>query len=200
MKLTSREAKEILENARDKTESNGWIDHSICVGNSAGKIAEALNKNGYDLDIDKAITLGYVHDIGKMVGPFRGHVMNGYKYMKEQGYDDDYCNICLTHSYLNNDVNCTAGGIPDEIPFRTEFIKNHEYTLYEKIINLCDLMCPQNGKVYTIDKRLIDIIIRREAWPNTQYHVKETYKLKAYFDELLGYNLYNLFPEIKDNL
>lgn len=26
-------------------ESDGWIDHSICVGDSAGKIAEALNKN-----------------------------------------------------------------------------------------------------------------------------------------------------------
>lgn len=70
----------------------------------------------------------------------------------------------------------------------------------EKIINLCDLMCPQGRKVVTIDKRLIDIIIRRGTYTNTQYHVKETYKLKAYFDELLGYNLYNLFSEIKENL
>ena len=176
MKLTSIEARKILENARRKAESTGWIDHSICVGDSAGRIAEALNKKGYDLDIDKAITLGYIHDIGKMVGPFHGHVMNGYEYMKNQGYDEEYCNICLTHSYLNNDINCTAGGIPDDIPFRTNFIKNHEYTLYEKIINLCDLIS------------------------NTQYHIKETYKLKEYFDNLLGYNLYDLFPEIKDNL
>lgn len=198
MKLTSKEARKILENARSKTESDGWIDYSICVGDSAGRIAEALNKNGYDLNVDKAITLGYIHDIGKMVGPFHGHVMNGYEYMKKQGYDEDYCNICLTHSYLNNDVNCTAGGIPDDIPFRTNFIKNHEYTLYEKIINLCDLMC--TPKVYTIDKRLIDIMIRRGAYSNTQYHIKETYKLKEYFDNLLGYNLYDLFPEIKDNL
>ena len=198
MKLTSKEARKILENARSKTESDRWIDHSICVGDSAGRIAEALNKNGYDLNVDKVITLGYIHDIGKMVGPFHGHVMNGYEYMKKQGYDEDYCNICLTHSYLNNDVNCTAGGIPDDIPFRTNFIKNHEYTLYEKIINLCDLMC--TPKVYTIDKRLIDIMIRRGAYSNTQYHIKETYKLKEYFDNLLGYNLYDLFPEIKDNL
>ena len=33
-----------------------------------------------------------------------------------------------------------------------------------------------------------------------EYHIKETYKLKEYFDNLLGYNLYDLFPEIKDNL
>lgn len=46
----------------------------------------------------------------------------------------------------------------------------------------------------------IDIMIRRGAYTNTQYHIKETYKLKEYFDRLLGYNLYDLFPEIKDNL
>ena len=35
---------------------------------------------------------------------------------------------------------------------------------------------------------------------STYEHIKETYKLKEYFDNLLGYNLYDLFPEIKDNL
>ena len=202
MKLTSIEARKILENARSKAESTGWIEHSICVGDSAGRIAEALKKKGYDLDIDKAITLGYIHDIGKMVGPFHEHVMNGYEYMKKQGYDEEYCNICLTHSYLNNDVVCTAGGVlnPEKDPFITEFVKKHKYSIEEKIINLCDLMCPPGGKVYTIDKRLIDLILRRGAHDNTQYHVTEAYKLKTYFDNLLGYNLYDLFPEIKDNL
>ena len=195
MKLTVEKAREMLEEARGKIPDDHWINHSICVGNSAGKIAEKLN-----LDVDYAKTLGYIHDIGKSVGEFKEHVMNGYKYIKELGYDDEYANICLTHSYLNNDVYCTAGGIPRDIPFRTEFVKNHEYTIYEKIINLCDLMCPQGGGVFTIDKRLIDIMIRRGAYSNTQYHIKETYKLKKYFDELLGYNLYDLFPEIKDNL
>ena len=151
-----------------------------------------------NLDVDKVITLGYIHDIGKKAGEFHGHVMNGYNYLKELGYDEEYCNICLTHSYLNNDVMCTAGGIPNDIPFRTEFIKIHEYTIYEKIINLCDLMC--TTKVFTIDKRLIDLMIRRGAYSNTKYHIKETYKLKEYFDSLLGYNLYDLFPEIKENL
>lgn len=93
---------------------------------------------------------------------------------------------------------CTGGGIPSNIPFRSKFIKDHNYTIYEKIINLCDLMC--TSKVNTVDKRLIDIITRRGAHSNTQYHVIETYKLKKYFDELLEYNLYDLFPEIKNNL
>lgn len=163
MKLTSKKAKELLEIERKSATDDRWINHCLCVGDSAGIIAKAL---------------------------------------KEKGYDEEYANICLTHSYLNNDLICTAGGVPnpDNNPFLANFIKNHTYTMEEKLINLCDLMCPQGGKVFTIDKRLIDIMIRRGAYSNTQYHVKETYKLKEYFDNLLGYNLYDLFPEIKGNL
>lgn len=193
MKLTVEKAKEMLENARGKTPDDHWIDHSICVGNSAGKIAEALH-----IDVNYAKTLGYIHDIGKLVGDFNHHVMNGYYYIKELGYDDEYANICLTHSYLNNDINCTGGGIPRDIPFRTEFIKKHEYTIYEKIINLCDLMCTDVNM--TVDKRLIDIMSRRGAYENTQYHIKEVYKLKQYIDHQLGFNVYDLFPQIKENL
>lgn len=193
MKLTVEKAREMLEEARKKASDDKWINHSICVGNSAGKIAEKLN-----LDVDYAKILGYIHDIGRSVGDGKDHVMQGYNYLKELGYDDEYANICLTHSYLNNDVYCTAGGIPRDIPFRTEFIKNHEYTIYEKIINLCDLMC--TDIIMTADKRLIDLIIRKGAHENTQYHIKETYKLKQYIDEQLGFNVYDLFPSIKDNL
>ena len=202
MKLTSKEARNILVQERANAKKDMWIEHCICVGDTAGIIAKALVEKGIDVDVDKTIALGYIHDIGKYNGESHGHVMRGYEYLKNKGYDDEYCNICLTHSYLNNDIICTAGGVPDvnANPFLTDFIKNYEYTIEEKLINLCDLMCPQGGKVFTIDKRLIDIMIRRGAYSNTQYHIKETYKLKEYFDDLLGYNLYDLFPEIKNNL
>ena len=202
MKLTKKEARTLLEIERKNTADDRWIKHCISVGDSAGRIAKALCEKGINVDMDKAITLGYLHDIGKYNGESHGHVMRGYEYLKSKGYDDEYANICLTHSYLNNDIVCTAGGVPNpkDNPFLTNFIKNHEYTIEEKIINLCDLMCPQGNKVFTIDKRLIDIMIRRGAYSNTQYHIKETYKLKEYFDNLLGCNLYDLFPEIKENL
>lgn len=202
MKLTSKEALKLLESEELNEMEKRCIEHCISVGNAAGRIANALVNKGIDIDVDKTITLGYIHDIGKYSGESHGHVMRGYKFLKEKGYDDEYCNICLTHSYLNNDIVCTAGGVPDinQNPFLTDFIKNHKYSIEEKVINLCDLMCPQTNRVFTIDKRLIDIMIRRGAYSNTQYHIKEIYKLKEYFDNLLGYNLYNLFPEIKENL
>ena len=193
MKLTSEKALEMLNDAKGKTITDLWITHSICVANTASIIAKELN-----LDVDYAKTLGYIHDYGKAIGDFSKHDINGFNYLKDLGYDEEYYSICLTHGYLNNDVMCTAGGIPEDIPFRTEYIKTHEYSIYEKLICLCDLMCTQ--EVIGIDKRLIDIIIRYGAYSNTQYQVMETYKLKEYFDNLLGYNLYKLFPDIEKYL
>ncbi len=201
MNLTSSEALAMIKECEKDVEDKRWISHSINVGNSARVIANALKEKGFDVDIELAKTLGYIHDIGRYNGESQGHIMRGYNYLKEKGFDEKYCNICLTHSYLNNDIRCTAGKCPNpkDNPILDEFIKNYIYTLEEKIINLCDLMCTQDA-VFTIDKRMVDLITRKGAYETTQYHVIETVKLKKYFDDLLGYNLYDLFPEIKENL
>lgn len=190
MKLTSNDALKLLDEAEKTTSDLGWIKHSKCVGETAGIIAQKLK-----LDVDKAMALGYIHDIGKRTGDFKNHIMNGYYYLKELGYDDEYCNICLTHSYLNNDYICTAGGIPTDIPFRTEFIKNHKYTIYEKIINLCDLMCTRKRMI--LEQRLIKVMLRRGCYENTIYHIKEAQKLKKEIDEMLGCSVYSLFDDIE---
>lgn len=194
MEVTLKQAEEWLEEAKKHSDNHGWIDHSIYVGNTASVIAEHLG-----LDSNKAKVLGYIHDIGKSVGEIRSHVMNGYHYLKEQGYDLEYANISLVHSYLNNDINCTAGGYPTDIPFRTEFIKNHEYTIYEKIICLCDLLCTSKG-VTILEKRLIDVMLRKGVHNNTVYHIEQSKKLKQEIDDMLGYNLYSLFRDIYKNL
>ena len=190
MKLTKDKALELLEDAKKTTLDEGWIIHSLCVGETAGVIAQKLG-----LDVEKAITLGYIHDIGKRNKNTIGHVLNGYEFLKGLGYEEEYCNICLTHSYLNNDYLCTAGGIPKDIPFRTKFIKEHEYTIYEKIINLCDLMCKQNRM--TLEKRLIDIMVRKGVAENTVYHINEAEKLKEEIEKMMGCSVYSLFNDIE---
>jgi putative nucleotidyltransferase with HDIG domain len=201
MKLTSDEALKLLNADRGKLEHDGWIEHQICVGNTAGTIATALG-----LDEDFAKTLGYIHDIGKRY-EIHGdgaliHGIKGYEYIKELGYDEKYAGICILHSYLNNDIDCLSGDRTNRngiaFDFQKDYVENHTYTDYEKIINLCDLMCTQ--KTLTMEKRLIDLLLRHGVFETTQYHLKEAYKLKEYFDSLLGYNLYDLFPEIKENL
>ena len=207
MKLTSEEAREMLEEIRKKVEDDRWITHSLTVGDSAGRIAKALVDKGYSVDVDKAITLGYLHDIGKSFkyehdGVF-SHAIYGYNYIKLLGYDEEYAGICIKHSFLNNDIDCLANDRDeaDKLNPNYEFVKEYikkNYTIYEKIINLCDLMCTE--KVLTVDKRMIDLLYRHGVFAKTHYHIEQTIKLKEYFDNLLGYNLYDLFPEIKENL
>ena len=200
--MTSKEALKLIEQERGKTKNDKWIDHSICVGNTAGVIAKAL-----DLDDDYAKTLGYIHDIGKKFKSENHdalpHAVNGYNYLKELGYSDKYAGVCLKHSFLNNDIDCLANNAneTDKSNPNYEFVKNYiqkEYSIYEKIINLADLMC--TTKILTLDKRMIDLLLRHGVYAKTQYHIKQAVKLKEYFDDLLGYNLYDLLPEIKENL
>lgn len=196
MKLTSDEALKLLDNSRGLAEDDNWITHCICVGNSAGKIAQKLN-----LDEDFAKTLGYIHDIGKRDGYDHKikHEIRGYDYIIKLGYDKEYASICITHSFLNNDINCVAGGVPSKDIYKYDFMKKyvekHEYTIYEKIINLCDLMCKYNNM--TLEKRIIEIMLRRGCHENTVYHITQAQKLKREIDNLLGCSVYALFDNIE---
>ena len=63
MILNIHEALNLLNSCKDPNKNNDWIKHSICVGDTAAKIAKALN-----LDENYVKTLGYIHDIGKKFG------------------------------------------------------------------------------------------------------------------------------------
>lgn len=195
MNLTSKEALKLLEEAQ-KLNPGRWINHSKKVGEAAARIADKLH-----LDSDKARAMGYIHDIGKRFGKKAVHTVEGYEFIKSLSYDLEYANICLTHSYLNNDINCTAGGYPSPkykgYEFRKKFIQNHKYTIYDKIINICDLFC--TNEFVTIDRRLLDVYTRLGVYDNTVYHIKETTELKRELENKMGCGLYSLFPEIVEN-
>ena len=194
MEINSKKAYEILMNGKNINPTGSWVEHSIRVGQAAERIAKKIG-----IDSDKAAAMGYLHDIGKIYGePYSQHVVKGYEYLKSMGISDEYANICLTHSYLNNDINCTAGGTPDKdsykYQFRKDFIENHQYNIYDKIIECCDLFC--TAQFMTMDERLIEIMIRKGAHDNTVYHITYAQKLKKELEEKMGCNLYSLFPEI----
>ena len=100
MKLTSEKALALLNEARKVAKDDHWIEHSICVGNTASIIAKALN-----LDEDKAKALGYIHDIGGPTANFyhpacKKQVDKGVCTHRECiGYDAQYKPI-----YKNNDI------------------------------------------------------------------------------------------------
>ena len=114
MEINPKKAYEILMNGKNINPTGTWVEHSIRVGQAAERIAKKIG-----IDSDKAAAMGYLHDIGKIYGePYSQHIVKGYEYLKSMGISDEYANICLTHSYLNNDINCTAGGIPDKDSYK----------------------------------------------------------------------------------
>lgn len=197
---TKSDITKLLDQAGQVPKNRSWVQHSYGVGDSAGRIATALNAKGQDLDVEKVTKLGYLHDIGKTFDPWVLHPLNGYKYLRDLGYDDEYCQICLSHSFVNNDPFCMFSDFmqPERDHEVIEFIQSHTFTPEEKIVALCDMM--YGTEMWSLDKRIIDVISRHGTGPKTAERILESFKLKRHIDDLLGHNLYDLFPEIKNNL
>lgn len=201
-KLTSNKAYLLLTSDSIKERDdffkpeNKWILHSAYVGMAARRIAFKLN-----LDYDLAASLGYIHDIGRKFN-HNNHPIEGYNYLSKLGYLNE-ARICLTHSFIDNDINLTAGGGPKDsktYEFINDFLINNPVNIYDNIVQLCDLFCLENGFT-TIEKRILDITNRKGIFDNSKEHLIKAIELKERIEELLGYSIYCLFPEInKDDL
>lgn len=199
MKLTSKEALQLLKSGVVKTddelqeERNKWVLHSICVGDSARIIAHALG-----IDEDYAAALGYIHDIGRKISHPR-HVIEGYHYMLESGYPEE-ASICLTHSFINNNIHLVAGGevkAGDTRDFIEGYLNNRDLSLYDNIIQMCDLLCLPTG-ITTLERRLLDIYSRKGIHSNTLAHYENALRLKSKLESLLGCSLYSLFDTLSE--
>lgn len=198
-KLTPNDAynlliKDIIEETNDlNKDENRWIKHSLYVGIGARRIAKKLN-----LDENLAEVLGYIHDIGRKIDHFN-HPIEGYHYMLNLGYKY-YANICLTHSFIDNDITLTAGGGPkrkERYEYINSFLQKNPPTIYDNIIQLCDLFCLETGFT-TIENRLLDITLRKGVFDNSFLHYQKTIELKEKIESLMNCNLYDLFKEIKE--
>ena len=132
-RLTPDKAFELLLDGMDSERFARVINHSRYVGILAGRIAEKAGADG-----EYAVCLGFLHDVGRKIDT-KNHAIAGYRYLLQNGYTD-YADICLTHSFLNNDIDCICACLMSrdakEFEFIKEFVKNHKNTLYDKIIQI----------------------------------------------------------------
>lgn len=187
--------KGVINNSSDLAKpENRWVKHCLYVGIGAGKIAAKLG-----LDSDYAQALGYVHDIGRKIS-HPNHTIAGYKYMIKEGYPEE-ARSCLTHSFIDNNIYYTAGGIPegqDRFEYLNSYLQSTELTIYDNIVQMCDLFCLETGFT-TIEKRLLDITRRKGVFENSQLHFEKTMELKDRLEKMMGCSLYELFPEISQD-
>lgn len=198
-KLTSKHAFELLiedvinSDSDYQKKENRWIWHCIYVGKGAKRIAAALG-----LDADYAEALGYIHDIGRKIR-HQTHPTEGYYYMKERGFEKE-AGICLTHSFIDNDISLTAGEGPsgEVYEFLNSYLHQNSPSIYDNIIQLCDLFCLSDGFT-TIERRLLDVTERKGITDNSQKHYEGVKELQKRIEEKLGCSLYELFPEISES-
>lgn len=190
MKLPTILVAEKLLNEAEIQNSGVWIGHSKTAAFCAKEIAERCD----NLDADTAFVFGLLHDIGRREGiTDMRHIIDGYHFMTSLGYDD-CARICLTHSFPYKDINsyngkndCTA----KETEFIKTFIENTEYNDYDRLIQLCDALALPDGATY-IEKRLVDVVIRRGFNDLTIPKWKAFLDLKDYFDKKTGTDIYQL--------
>lgn len=190
MKLPTIIEAEKLLNEAEQRNPGAWVSHSKTVAFCAKAIAERCN----NIDSDTAYVFAVLHDIGRREGVTdMRHIIDGNNFMTSFGYDD-CARICLTHSFPYKDIrsyngqnDCTA----EETEFIKSFLENTDYDDYDKLIQLCDALALPDGATY-IEKRLVDVVMRRGFNDLTIPKWKSFFGLKEYFDKKTGTDIYKL--------
>ncbi len=185
---TKIEAIELLKTA-EKNNPGAWVQHSYAVANCAQKIAAKCNMNE-----DKAYILGLLHDIGRNFGVKHiAHVFDGHKFMSELGYDE-VARICLTHSFSTKNINEYSGNfdLPQkDIQYITTLLENIVFDNYDKLIQLCDSLA--GTEVVDMKERMNDVKRRYGKFAQNKWDMN--LKLKEYFENLCGENIYVITTE-----
>ena len=197
MKIPSLEEAQRLLAEAEILNPGPWIAHSIYVAEAAKHIAD-LHPN---LDGDVAYILGYLHDIGRREGiTDLRHILDGYKFLHNLGYIYS-ARICMTHSFIVQDLKYMAGRLDcteEEIDFISDYISKITFDEYDRLIQLCDALALPSGFTL-IEKRLIDVGIRRGVNNFAIPRWKAYLDLEKYFSRQIGRPIYSVLPNVVEN-
>lgn len=190
MQLTLKKAYAYLVWANTQN-AGRWIAHSYCVGKAAGLLAGQID----GMDKERAESYGFLHDIGRAFGEMKmDHVFKGYYFLLDEGYEDA-ARICLTHSFPLKDIKSVTGqwdSSQQDYDFLEQYLQDTEYTLYDKLIQLCDIVGETEGFI-VMEKRMIDIMMRYGIdSDNMLPRWQKLFKIKEEIEVLMGTAVENI--------
>lgn len=190
MILPSIQEAEALLHEAEQRNPGPWVDHSLTAARCASAIARACG----DMDTDKAYVLGLLHDIGRREGVTDlRHAVDGWRYLSDLGYHDA-ARICLTHSFPITVLESYQGKndcSPEEVSFFRQFLAEVPYDEYDRLIQLCDAIALPEGPTF-IEKRLIDVALRRGVNDYTVPKWRAFLEIKAAYERRAGTSLERL--------
>ena len=187
-----------------KSNPTPWAIHSKYAAKAARIIAYEYNKKSSNkkLDEDNSYIFGLLHDIGRYTGiSAERHLIDGYKYCINYGWEK-MAQICITHAFMIQDVNTAIGKFDmseDDYNFIKNFVANAVYDDYDLLIQLCDCLALPSG-FCLLEKRFVDAALRYGTFPQSALRWKRVFEIKEYFEKTIGTSIYNLLPNIKDNI
>lgn len=194
--LTIKQAREELKIAV-RSNPGPWEQHSESTAENARRIAEKVP----GMEPTKAYVLGLLHDIGRRAGVTGMlHLIDGYDYMMSLN-QPEVATICLTHSFAAKNVEYFEGKhdcTNEQKQFIADFLENHEYDDYDKLIQLCDAVSLPEGACI-MEKRFVDVALRHGVQDYTTKRWRAYLELKKYFDALCGCDVYTLLPGVYEN-
>ena len=187
--------KKIYTETGSSIDATHWWEHSHNVAIVAETLGEKLN-----LDSEKCYVMGLLHDIG---GGLAGkqkiirHTILGYKIMKENNIDEKIARIAITHLFILQDGSHLKQQYinfeKNEQEFIENYLKNIEYTDYDKLIQISDLI--SGREITTIELRLFNVFSRHNIIENVKF-VSKIKELKEYFESKIGGSIYKPFKDI----
>ncbi|MDR3599854.1 MAG: HD domain-containing protein [Desulfosporosinus sp.] len=190
-----QQAKALLDEAQ-ALNPGIWVNHSIYVA----KAARLISARCPSMDETVAYILGLLHDIGRRTGSGMRHVLDGYLFLMEQGFEDA-ARICMTHTFSYKDIqaiygewNCSA----EELRMIKNYLNEVHYDDYDLLIQLCDSLVLPSG--YSIlEKRFVETVLKSGTNHLTVSKWKSVIALKDYFENKIGCSIYGLLPNIVEN-
>lgn len=191
----SKAEKYLLE--AEKRNPGPWIQHS----RNTAICAEIISTQHNDFNPDRAYVLGLLHDIGRREGVTgMRHVLDGYNFLAANGYEAA-ARICLTHSYPVEGMVVGAApwdGSQQELEFVIAYLENIKYDVYDRLIQLCDLLSMPTG-FCLIEKRFVDVVMRHGFDEHTLIRWEGFIQVKNRIERLTGSSVYKKLPGIVEN-
>ena len=196
------EANRLLRDA-EALNPGPWVQHSLLVGQAARLIAQKLIEKDTPpypgLSADTAYILGCLHDIGRRAGVTDlRHALDGCLYLRGLGYPAA-AQVCLTHSFPVQDIRAGSGRwdcTPPELEFVRSALSGTTYTIYDRLIQLCDSLALPTG-FCLIEKRLVDVALRHGVNDFSVRKWRAFLDIQKEIEQALQVSIYSLLPDVE---